>query len=72
MENFIIRAYGRTELARQYSPNIGPHAAWQKLKTWMAIHPTLMQQLTTEGYTPRQRTFTPAQVGLIVNALGEP
>lgn len=32
MKAFTIRAYGRTELAQRYSPNIGPHAAWQKLK----------------------------------------
>lgn len=72
MKAFTIRAYGRTELAQRYSPNTGPHAAWQKLKLWISVHPTLMRQLQADGYTPRQRTFTPAQVGLIVDALGEP
>lgn len=72
MKVFVNRAYGRTELAQLYSPNIGPHAAWQKLKQWMAVHPTLMQQLQAEDYSPRQRTFTPDQVSLIVGALGEP
>ena len=72
MKAFTIRAYGRTELAQLYSPNIGPHAAWQKLKLWISVHPTLMQQLQAEDYSPRQRTFTPDQVSLMVGALGEP
>ncbi|MDY3284552.1 MAG: DUF4248 domain-containing protein [Prevotella sp.] len=38
----------------------------------MHLYPGLMEQLAAIGYTERSRSFTPAQVRLIVDALGEP
>ena len=70
--SFKIKQYGRTELAQLYCPDIAPESAWKKFRRWMELHPTLMQSLANSGYTPRQRTFTPHQVGEIVAALGEP
>lgn len=72
MKDFEVRQYGRTELAQLYSPNITPEAAWKKLKTWIDFCPGLNQRLRTAGYQPRQRIFTPAQVTMIVEAIGEP
>ena len=70
---FEIREYGRTELALAYSPKITPEAAWKKLKGWIAYYPGLNERLQSLGYRPRQqRTFTPAQVRAITEALGEP
>ena len=71
--DFEIRQYGRQELAQLYSPDITPEAAWKKLKEWIDYHPTLNGTLRQLGYQPRrQRIFTQAQVGAIVEALGEP
>lgn len=72
MITFIIKQYGRIELAQLYSPDIAPLSAWKRLKQWIIIHPTLMQELTSSGYNPKQRMFTPLQVRMIVNAIGEP
>ena len=73
MKAFIIKQYGRTELAQLYSPDITPEAAWRKLRSWIDYHPQLPETLRQLGYSPgRQRIFTPAQVGAIVEALGEP
>ena len=69
---FKIKEYGRTELARLYSPDITPEAAWKKLRLWIHHFPGLTEQLQSLGYHPRQRIFTPAQVRAIVDALGEP
>ena len=70
---FRVRAYGRTELAVAYCPNITPDAAWEKLKQWIAYCPGLAERLAEAGYRPQSRAgFTPRQVGLIVEALGEP
>ena len=70
---FEIREYGRTELAQMYSPDISPESAWKKLKGWMAYHPRLPMVLASLGYrADRQRSFTPAQVKAIAEALGEP
>lgn len=72
MKSFSIRKYGRTELAQLYCPDITPDAAWRKLRLWISHFPGLEERLSEHGYTSRCRSFTPAQVRLIVDALGEP
>ena len=72
MEKFRIKEYGRTELARLYCPNIEPESAWKKFRKWIALYPGLEARLTEIGYSDRNRGFTPSQVRLIVEALGEP
>ena len=57
MNSFEIRTYGRTELAQLYCPD---------------LYPGLRAGLSTLGLSPRSRSYTPAQVSLIVGALGEP
>lgn len=69
---FRIREYGRTELALAYCPDIAPESAWKKLKRWIDHYPGLCERLRREGYDPRRRSFTPRQVGIIVECLGEP
>lgn len=72
IDNFKIREYGRMELAAQYCNSIMPESAWKKFRRWMRLYPGLMERLAAIGYTERSRCFTPAQVRLIVEALGEP
>jgi len=67
-----IRSYGKGELAQLYCPNVTAAAARKKLKSWMYYYPHLMENLRSIGYTDVSRSFTPAQVRLIVEALGEP
>ena len=69
---FRLRAYGRTELAQAYNPHLSPGAAWQKLSLWIHLYPDLTERLKAIGYSPHQRVFTPRQVAMIVEALGEP
>lgn len=72
METFVIRTYGRTELAQLYCPNLCPEAAFRKLKQWIELSPELSGGLPALGVSSRSRTYTPAQVRLIVDVLGEP
>lgn len=72
MNTFVIRAYGRTELAQIYSPNLCPESAFRKLKHWIDLSPGLRDRLEALGGSSRSRTYTPAQVEQIVAALGEP
>ena len=72
MESFRISEYGRMDLAQLYCHTVLPESAWRKFKRWMQLYPGLMQRLTAIGYTDHSRCFTPAQVRLIVEALGEP
>lgn len=72
MKEFVIREYGRAELASAYCPGIAPMSAWKKLKMWIGHSPGLADRLAEAGYDGRIRSFTPSQVRLIVDALGEP
>ena len=72
MEPFHIRMYGKSELAQLYCPHISPSAARRKLMQWIALQPHLSASLQQIGLTESSRCFTPAQVKLIVDAIGEP
>lgn len=71
-QSFIVRKYGRTELAQLYSPDIQPESAWVKLKQWISLSPGLSDRLRSLGYDGSTRSFNPAQVQTIVDAIGEP
>lgn len=71
-KNFKVREYGRMELAQLYCPDIAPESAWKKLKKWIDLNPGLADRLRAVGYDSHTRSFTPAQVRLIVEAIGEP
>lgn len=70
--DFKVRAYGRTELALKYSPAITPKAALRKLNRWIALAPDLESRLRAMGFTPANRSYTPAEVSAIIEVLGEP
>ncbi len=72
IETFQIRTYGKAELAQLYNPNISAAGARKKLMYWINLHPTLRDSLYRMGYAETNHNFTPAQVRLIVEALGEP
>ena len=67
-----IKAFGKGELAQLYCPNITTAAARKKLMQWINLYPNLMDDLHRAGFSESSRSFTPAQVKLIVDALGEP
>ena len=69
---FKVRCYGRRELAMRYCPDIAPASAHKKFNLWIDRCPGLLDSLRQVGYTTKQRQFTPHQVQLIVNAIGEP
>lgn len=67
-----IRTYGKSELALLYCPHITAAAARKKLSLWINTYPHLQENLQRIGLTDLSRSYTPAQVRLIVDALGEP
>ena len=62
----------KTELASRYSPHTSPGSARRNLLRWMKMNPELMERLGETGYKDSQRYFTPRQVGIIYEMLGEP
>ena len=73
-EKFIVRCYGKSELANLYFPNLRPEIASQKLKRWIRKCKALFEELTKEefGYRVTDKNYTAREVKLIVYYLGEP
>ncbi len=71
-KNFTLRSYGKSELASMYLPGITPDSACKTLRKWIEKYPGLNQALSATGLSATDRRYTPAQVRLIVEALGEP
>ena len=72
METFPYRMYRKTELALLYCPHLSSSAARRKLMQWIALQPQLVEDLHRMGMADNSRCFTPIQVRLIVEAIGEP
>lgn len=62
----------KTELASRYSPHTSPGTARRNLLRWMRMNLELMDRLREAGYRDSQRYFTPRQVGILYEMLGEP
>lgn len=62
----------KTSLAMAYAPELSEASARKRLVKWLNHHPTLMQRLEATGYSKSTRIFTPAQVSIIFECLGEP
>lgn len=65
--NFIIRAYGKSELAMLYLPHHSKTSAMRTFRNWMRFNPRLRHITKT-----RLKYYTPSQVKKIVQELGEP
>ena len=69
---FLIRSYGKGELAMYYLPGIAQQTAVNRLNEWIRTAPGLEQRLLARGMNPYCRRYTPAQVQLMINVFGEP
>lgn len=64
--------YAKSELANAYLPHLEPRSATNRLMAWIKHNEALMQALVQTGYYPTQKYFSPLQVSLVVDVLGEP
>jgi len=71
-KTFQYRTYGKGELALLYLPNILQQSAVDRFNEWIEAAPGLKERLLSTGMNPRSRSYTPAQVRLIVEVLQEP
>ncbi len=72
MDEFVIRAYMKKELALMYFPYSDPHTAVKHLMAWIKRSDTLYKKLTRLGYKPLNKGFTPREVKFIIEELGPP
>jgi hypothetical protein len=71
-EKFRYRTYSKGELAQLYYPHLAPESARKRLYRWIADDKSLREALAETGYSIHTRTFTPRQVRLLVEHMGEP
>ena len=69
---FRYRSYGKSELASLYLPDILPSSAMREFNEWIAAFPGLIESLCATGLARKSKRYTPAQVKLIADALGNP
>lgn len=67
-----IQALHLKEIAGIYFPNSTPRSANTQIKRWFMYNKALMKALSDAGYVNGQRVFTPKQVQLVFEYLGEP
>lgn len=72
MEEFIIRTYTKKELALMYFPESYPRTAVNHLMAWIHLCTPLWNELLDMGYRKTSKSFSPKQVKVIVEYLGEP
>lgn len=72
-QSFIPQAYSKKQLALLYFPTAAtPHAAVSHLMDMIRRTRGLYQELQDQGYNKYAKWFTPREVRLIVQRLGEP
>lgn len=72
-DDFMIRSYGKSELAMLYFPNTeSKKGALNNLNFYIDTKPGLREKLHELGSPPNAHTFMPNEVELIVKALGQP
>lgn len=66
------RIYSHKELAALYFPDILPESASTQLSRWIHRDEELWNELRHAGYTKKQRLYTPRQVAILMDHLGDP
>ena len=68
----LVHAYAKADLAMKYNPQLSPITAMQLLRRWIAYNKDLTHELQAIGYVKSRHYFTPLEVRLIFQYLGEP
>lgn len=66
------RAYGVTEFAQLYFPGYKPVVAYKRMWEWIQSSRGLRTKLEDAGWVKFQKLYTPKQVSILVDHLGEP
>jgi hypothetical protein len=69
---FKSKSYGYAELACLYLPTLNKKSASNQLRNWIKKNGKLKCALSEAGVQNRQKIFTPKQVRIIIDHLGEP
>ena len=66
------RAYGVTEFAHRDVPGQTPVIAYKRMWEWIRTSRGLKAKLEAAGWVKFQKLYTPKQVSVLIDHLGEP
>ncbi len=69
---FIVKSYHKADLALMYHPGMSPRAAMGKMRRWINHNAELKRRLEQVQINILNHTYTPKEVAVIVEFLGEP
>jgi hypothetical protein len=69
---FEIKVYLKEELAVMYHPHMEPKAAMKKMRQWINLNPELKKRMKEAQLCAQMHWYTPKQVAILVEFLGEP
>lgn len=72
MKVFEIKSYGVAELACLYLPQLSKESASNQFRCWIKRNPKIKSDLLKAGLVSKQKIYTPMQVSILINHLGEP
>lgn len=64
--------YSHMELALLFFPDIQPKSASRQLSRWIMRDEELLAELIQAGYVRGQRLYSPVQVNILFDHLGDP
>lgn len=64
--------YSHMELALMYFPHIQPKSASRQFSYWIRRDEELLEELSHTGHVKGQRLYSPLQVKIILDHLGDP
>lgn len=67
-----VKCYSRSELAFMYMPNLNIRAAQRQMNLWLDTNERLKMRLLEAGANDKIRFYTPRQVEIIFEELGQP
>ena len=69
---FIIKSYHKADLALMYHPGLSAVAAMGKMRRWINRNPELKRRMHEVQVSVLNHSYTPREVAIIVEFLGEP
>ena len=72
IDDFEVRSYTKSELARLYNPQLTTSAARRLMRRWIDYNPRLKDELRRLGTPKHAHVYSPRQVQAIAEHLGTP
>lgn len=69
---FVIKSYLKADLALMYHPSMTQRGAMTKMRRWINLNSELKKRMTEAQVSALTHQYTPRQVAILAEFLGEP